>query len=105
MKTRWSTEEDFVFSARKGAPRAYRNLRRALAVAAKDAGLGHVRAHDLRHSATSILLQHSDLATTSKYVGHGNPSVTARVYGHAIGSPAQQAARIAAAMEQADFGH
>jgi integrase len=105
MKARWSSDRDYVFSARQGVPRDYANLRRALAVAAKEAGLGHVRAHDLRHSATSILLQQADLATTSKYVGHGNPAITAKVYSHAIGSPAEQAARIAEAMKRADFGH
>jgi hypothetical protein len=31
--------------------------------------------------------------------------VTARTYGHAIGSPAEQAARVAEAMKAADFGH
>jgi integrase len=71
MKARWSADDDFVFSARKGKPCEYRNLRRALALAAKDAGLGHVRAHDLRHTATSLLLQAGDLATVSKYVGMG----------------------------------
>jgi integrase len=105
MKARWSSDCDFVFSVRQGVPRDYANLRRALAVAAKEAGLGHVRAHDLRHSATSILLQQADLATASKYVGHGNPAITAKVYSHAIGSPAEQAARVAEAMRRADFGH
>ena len=105
MKARWSGSEDFVFSACKGAPRQYRNLRRALAVAADEARLGHVRAHDLRHSATSVLLQHTDLATASKYVGHGDPSVTARVYGHAMGTAAEQAGRVAEAMKRAELGY
>jgi integrase len=105
MKARWSSDHDFVFSVRQGAPRDYANLRRALATAAKEAGLGHIRAHDLRHSATSILLQKADLGTVSKYVGHGNPAITAKVYSHAIGSPAEQAARVADAMRRADFGH
>ena len=75
----------------------YANLRRALATAATEAGLGHIR-------ATSILLQQADLATASKYVGHRNPAITAKVYSHAIGSPAEQAARVAEAMNRADFG-
>jgi integrase len=94
-----------VFAARRGKPREYRNLRRALAVAAEAAGLGHFRPHDLCHTATSILLQHGDLATVSKYVGHKNSQVTARVYSHAIGSPAEQAARVAAGMRAAGLGH
>ena len=105
MEARWSGEDDFVFSARKGKPREYRNLRRALAIAAEAAGLGHVRPHDLRHSATSIMLQHGDLATVSAYVGHSNSQVTARVYAHAIGTPAEQAARVAAGMQAAGLGY
>src|SRR5438034_3636145 len=84
MRARWSANDDYIFSARQGAPRAYRNLRRAIDAAAGEAGLGHVCAHDLRHSATSIMLQHADLATVSRYVGHANVAVTARVYSHAI---------------------
>jgi integrase len=105
MKARWSADGDFVFSARQGKPVEYRNLRRALDAAAEEAGLGHVRPHDLRHSATSILLQHVDLGTVSRYVGHANVAVTARVYSHAIGSPTEQAARVAAAMRAGGFGY
>jgi integrase len=105
MKARWSADSDFVFSARQGKPVEYRNLRRALAVAAEEAGLGHVRPHDLRHTFTSNLLQSVDLATASRYVGHKNVQVTAKVYAHAIGSDAEQAARVAEAMRVAGLGH
>ena len=104
MKARWSGDDDYVFSARKGKPVEYRNLRRALAVAAEEAGLGHVRPHDLRHTFTSNLLQNVDLATASRYVGHKNVQVTAKVYAHAIGSAAEQAARVAEAMRMAGPG-
>ena len=69
------------------------------------AGLGHVTAHDLRHSATSILLQHGDLATVSKAVGHANPNVTTKVYAHALGTPEEQAERVALAAAAAGLGH
>jgi integrase len=105
MKARWSADGDFVFSARQGNPVEYRNLRRALAVAAEEAGLGHVRPHDLRHTFTSNLLQNADLATASRYVGHKNVQVTAKIYAHAIGSDAEQAARVAEAMRVAGLGH
>ena len=105
MKARWLSDEDFVFSARRGKPVEYRNLRRALDTAATEAGLGHVRPHDLRHSFTSNLLQNVDLATASRYVGHKNVQVTAKVYAHAIGSDAEQAARVAEAMKAAGLGH
>jgi integrase len=105
MRSRWSGDTDFVFSARKGKPREYRNLRRALVRAADKAGIPGVRAHDFRHTFTSAALQHGDLATVSKYVGHASVAVTARVYAHALGSPAEQAARVAAAMRAAGLGH
>jgi integrase len=104
MKARWSADDDLVFSARKGKPVEYRNLRRALTVVAEEAGLGHVRPHDLRHTFTSNLLQSVDLATASRYVGHKNVQVTAKVYAHAIGSAAEQAARVAEAMRVAGLG-
>jgi integrase len=105
MRARWSGDSDYVFAARRGRPREYRNVRRALARAAEKAGIPGVRAHDFRHTFTSAALQHGDLGTISKYVGHGNPGVTARVYSHALGSPAEQAARVAEAMRAAGLGH
>jgi integrase len=104
MKAGWSANHDFVFSATAGKPREYRNVRRATAVAAEQASLGHVRCHDLRHSATSILLSNADLATVSRYVGHHNAATTVRVYTHALGSHEEQAARIAEAAKSAGFG-
>ena len=50
MRSRWSGDDDFVFSARRGRPKDYANVRRALAVASKHAGIERVRPHDLRHS-------------------------------------------------------
>jgi integrase len=105
MRARWSGDDDYVFSARRGKPREYRNVRRALSRAAEKAGLPPVRLHDLRHGFTSAALQHGDLATVSRYVGHANVGVTARVYAHALGSPAEQAARVAEAMRAAGLGH
>jgi len=69
-----------------------------------EAGLGHVRPHDLRHTFTSNLLLSVDLATASRYVGYKNVQVTAKVDAHAIGSAAEQAARVAEAMRVAGLG-
>jgi integrase len=105
MRARWSHDDDFVFSVRKDRPREYRNVRRALAQAAKQAGLANVRCHDLRHTFTSAALQHGDLATVSGYVRHANVGITAKVYAHALGSPAERAARVAEAVRSAGLGH
>lgn len=66
MKARWSADDDFIFSAAHGKPRAYSNVRRALASASQVAGLPTVRPHDLRHSYTSNLIAHADLVTVSR---------------------------------------
>lgn len=105
MRARWSGDSDYVFSGSAGRPKQYRNVRRALARAAKQAGLSGPRMHDLRHGFTSAALQHGDLATVSEYVGHANVGVTARVYAHALGSPAERAARVAEAMRAAGLGY
>ena len=105
MKARWSSDDDFVFSARRANPSSTATSAGHSTTAAEEAGLGHVRPHDLRHSFTSNLLRNVDLATASRYVGHKNVQVTAKVYAHAIGSPAEQAARVAEAMKVAGLGH
>jgi integrase len=105
MAARWSADDDFVFSASRHRPKDYGNLRRALAVASKEAGLGRVRAHDLRHSFVSNLLPYGDLATISRAAGHANVGITAKLYSHALGSPEEQAHRAALAAAAAGLGH
>ena len=105
MAARWSADDDFVFSASRHRPKDYCNLRRALVIAANEAGLGKVRARDLRHSFVSNLLPHGDLATISRAAGHANPHITAKLYSHALGSPEEQAQRAALAAAAAGLGH
>ena len=106
MKARWVADDDFGLLRVPGKPREYRNVRRAIAVAAPAEAKPRARpaAHDLRHSATSVLLRHADLAPVSRYVGHQSPATTLRVYSHALGSQEEQAARIAEAAKSAGFG-
>lgn len=104
-QARWSADDDYVFPASRLRPKDYGNLRRALAVAAKEASLGRVRAHDLRHSFVSNLLVHGDLATVSRAAGHANPHITAKLYSHALGSPQEQAERAALAAAAAGLGY
>ncbi len=60
MRARWSADDDYVFASGRHAPKDYANVRRALTVASRHAGLARVRAHDLRHSFTSNLIPHTD---------------------------------------------
>jgi len=49
----------------------------------KNAGLGHVRFHDLRHSVASALInQGFELIDVAELLGHSSIEVTADVYGH-----------------------
>jgi integrase len=105
LRARWSRQEDFIFAAGRGRGKSYRNARRALATAAKEAGLGHVVAHDLRHSATSILLRHGDVVSVSKQMRHANASVTLAVYAHVLGSEKERADRGAEIAAAAGLGY
>jgi integrase len=105
MRARWSGDDDYVFAAGYQRPKDYRNVRRALTIASKHAGLARVRAHDLRHSFTSNLIPHTDLMTVSRAVGHKNIAITAKVYAHALGTPEEQAQRAAQAAAAAGLGY
>ncbi len=56
----------------------------------KTAGLAHIRFHDLRHSAVTILLEMGVPAqVVQEIAGHSNISTTLGIYGHVL--PGQQA--------------
>lgn len=60
----------------------WRTLTRALAAA----GLPHLRVHDLRHTAGSLLVAAGvPLPTVAEFLGHSSPATTAAVYAHAVG--------------------
>jgi len=49
----------------------------------KDAGLPHIRFHDLRHSYVSMLINASvPINVISRMVGHSSPEITWKVYSH-----------------------
>jgi integrase len=61
-------------------------------------GLGHVTAHDLRHSLVANALDAGlTLAEASRLARHASPSVTATVYAAVLGSEARLAWREARA--------
>jgi integrase len=60
---------------------------------AKRLGLAPVRFHDLRHSvATTLLAEGYDLAIVAGRLGHRDPTITLRVYAHALEERDRQAA-------------
>lgn len=76
-------EDALVFPALDGGPAGTANLSRQWrrAVAALD--LPNVNFHALRHShASQLIAAKVDLATIAARLGHANPSVTLKTYGH-----------------------
>jgi hypothetical protein len=52
---------------------------------AKRAGIGHLRFHDLRHSAASLLIELGvPVTTVSEIVSHANSAITLSIYAHSV---------------------
>jgi len=60
----------------------------------KRAGIGHVRYHDLRHTAASLLIERGvPITTVAALLGHANTSTTLTTYAHVIKGSEDAAAR------------
>lgn len=60
----------------------------------KDAGLGHIRFHDLRHTFATMALQNGiDIKTVSNMLGHYDAGFTLRTYTHATRQKQEEAAQ------------
>src|SRR5688572_22333174 len=58
-------------------------LRRVLAPAARQAGVGRVRTHDLRHTAGDLALKNgATMEDVKAMLGHSSIAITIDVYGH-----------------------
>jgi integrase len=72
-----------------------RNVTRVLESLLTAAKLPHVRFHDLRHSAASLLIgQGVELVEVSKLLGHSELRITADLYSHLVKQTAAKAARL-----------
>ena len=91
-KNRWQ-ENDLVFPSSTGTPLNQSNVLKQYGEIQKAAGLKHIRFHDLRHIAASIMLNHGiQLLTVSYILGHSQPSTTLNMYGHQFSAMELQAA-------------
>jgi integrase len=82
-------ERDLVFATVEGNYIALTTLRRAFNSVLKKAGLPHMRFHDLRHSAATILLSWGiHPKVVQEILGHSQISMTLDVYSHVL--PAMQ---------------
>lgn len=78
-------EEDLIFTTPLGTPVDPDNLRHALDRLGREAGIGHVHPHQLRHSVASLLIAEGHTAPeVAKVMGHSSPSVTMAFYAHAF---------------------
>jgi integrase len=79
-----NADGDPIFASRKGTPLLHRNVvRRGFDCAAEKAGIDGVTFHDLRHAAVSRLIAANvPITTVAKFIGHDDPNVTLKVYGH-----------------------
>jgi integrase len=85
----------YVFCTARGADPSPNTYSSELTRILRSAGLGDVRGHDLRHSASSILqaLGLPPLATMG-VLGHSSPAMTMGIYGHMLDASRYQAAQL-----------
>jgi integrase len=77
--------ENLVFTTSLGTPLDPDNLRHALDRLGREAGIGHVHPHQLRHSVASVLIAHGHTPPeVARVLGHSSPSVTMSYYAHAF---------------------
>ena len=81
----WANPRSLVFTTTSGSPLDSSNVRRSLSVVAKNAGLGHLHPHLLRHAAASLMSAAGvSLEAISDTLGHKSINVTAEIYRHPI---------------------
>ncbi len=81
---RWKQTE-YIFTTSVGTPFGPTNMSRELDRVLQKAGLPHIRFHDLRHLAASLLLDSNmRLKDVSTLLGHASTSITQNVYEHLL---------------------
>lgn len=77
--------ETLIFNSPDGRPVKDSSVRKTLNLALKKAGLAHIRIHDLRHTAGSLLLDAGySFPVAAAFLGRSSPATTAAVYAHAV---------------------
>ena len=84
---------DLVFCTQTGRPLMARNVYRSLMRVLKKAGLPHIRFHDLRHTAATLLLSaRVNPKVVSEMLGHASITITLDIYAHVLPDMQQDAA-------------
>jgi integrase len=104
LASAYSSPSDYVFASQVGTPLYWRNVARpALHPALKNAGIEHLRWHDLRHTyASPLIAQGANIVYVSRQLGHGSSDITLRCYSHLF-DRAEHAVRTRDALERS-FG-
>lgn len=90
--SRWQ-EQDYVFTSGIGTPMEPRNLERAYQQILALAGLHHIRIHDLRHTAATLLLtQGVHPRVVMELLGHSQIAITMNTYSHVVPALMKEAA-------------
>ena len=87
-------DDRLVFANHFGGPYFAGNLRETwFYPLLKRAELPHIRVHDLRHTAATLLLAHGvPVKVVSEMLGHANIGITRSLYAHVLPHMQQQAA-------------
>jgi integrase len=90
--SRWR-DSGFVFTTGIGTPLEPRNLERDYRQILTVAGLPHIRIHDLRHTAATLLLiQGVHPRVVMELLGHSQIAVTMNIYSHVVPALRKEAA-------------
>ena len=83
-KEKW-INEDYLFSSYWGKPYDVSPFRNLLTKLLKEAGIGHITVHALRHSfATRAIENGFDIRSLADILGHTDVKMTLNTYGHAL---------------------
>ncbi len=84
-----------IFPSSIGTPIHQHNLWRDFKQLLKQAGLPAFRFHDLRHTSSSLMLNHDvPVIIVSRRLGHARASITSDVYGHILSNMQDEAAEL-----------
>ena len=93
MKYNKFDESWFVFGGVRPLPET--TIQKKKNECCKESGVKQIRIHDFRHSCASLLIsQGASVALVSKYLGHGNVSITLNTYTHMFKSELQNLTNI-----------
>ena len=91
---RWK-DHDLIFPSSIGTPKNASNLMKDFSDVLKRAGVKHIRFHDLRHTAATLMLNHGIPAiVVAGILGHSNSNVTLSIYGHVMTDQQLPAAKL-----------